>query len=374
MSQPTPTPAPNLHIPPSSSTVRIQIINTTSRIADFPTSLMVQPSIASHPYLDCPSYSFLITHPSSQTSLLFDLGTRPDWKKLPPHVIDPLIANKCDISADILSQHQIPLSSISAIIWSHYHFDHIGNPSLFPPSTSLIVGPGFKSAKLPGYPTNQESPILESDYEGRELREIEFDQQLKIGRFNAFDYFGDGSFYLLDAPGHTVGHLCALARIASATADGEEGSGKGVGDKYIFMGGDACHHGGEFRPSPYLPLPEEITPNPAHPEHTTPCPGALFERLLRDGDRTRPFYEVARPDGGNGISYDAEEAQKTVGKVMEVDARDEVLVVIAHDADLLGLMDFFPKEVDARKIGEWGEKGRWAFLKDFVGAVEGDKE
>ncbi|PQE08740.1 metallo-beta-lactamase superfamily protein [Rutstroemia sp. NJR-2017a BVV2] len=368
-------PAPNLHIPPSPSTVRVQIINTTTQLTAIPFGLFVQPKIPTHTHLTCPSYSFLITHPTSpQKSVLFDLGVRPDWQNLPPSIVDPMKANNWGISAEkdvptILSEQDIPLSSISAVIWSHHHFDHTGNPALFPPSTALVVGPGFKSAYLPGYPANQKSPILESDYAGRELREIEFDQQLKIGRFNAHDYFGDGSFYLLDAPGHTVGHLCALARISTA----EEAGGKGNGDRYIFMSGDACHHGGQFRPSPYHPLPEEITPNPLHPNHPHPCPGAVFEKLLRDGDRTRPFYEVAKPENGS-VANDAAEAQETIEKMIEVDASDEVLVIMAHDDTLLEIVDFFPKEVDAGKIEEWGEKGRWLFLKDFVGALDKGKE
>ena len=41
---------------------------------------------------------------------------------------------------------------------------------------------------------------------GRNLREIDFSAEegqtaFKIGRFDAYDYFGNGSFYLLDAPG-----------------------------------------------------------------------------------------------------------------------------------------------------------------------------
>lgn len=47
---------------------------------------------------------------------------------------------------------------------SHWHWDHIGDPSTFPPTTDLIVGAGFKEAMLPGAPANPESPILESDY------------------------------------------------------------------------------------------------------------------------------------------------------------------------------------------------------------------
>lgn len=77
----------------------------------------------------------------------------------------------------------------------------------------MIVGPGFKDAFLPGYPANEDAFILESDYAGRELREIQFTQGKKVGRFNAFDYFEDGSFYLLDSPGHAAGHLSGLARV-----------------------------------------------------------------------------------------------------------------------------------------------------------------
>lgn len=47
---------------------------------------------------------------------------------------------------------------------SHWHWDHIGDPSSFPPTTNLIVGPGFKKAMLPGFPANRDSPLLESDW------------------------------------------------------------------------------------------------------------------------------------------------------------------------------------------------------------------
>lgn len=85
---------------------------------------------------------------------------------------------------------------------SHHHYDHTGDPSTFPHSTDLIVGPGFKEEFTPGYPSNPESPIKDSDWEGRTLREVNFvDSSLRLGRFRALDWFGDGSFYLLDSPG-----------------------------------------------------------------------------------------------------------------------------------------------------------------------------
>lgn len=33
------------------------------------------------------------------------------------------------------------------------------------------------------------------------MREIQFDPNFKIGKFAAFDFFGDGSFFILDVPG-----------------------------------------------------------------------------------------------------------------------------------------------------------------------------
>lgn len=47
---------------------------------------------------------------------------------------------------------------------SHYHFDHLGDPSRFPSSTEIVVGPKFKKAFLPGYPTGKQSPVRESDF------------------------------------------------------------------------------------------------------------------------------------------------------------------------------------------------------------------
>ncbi len=257
-----------------------------------------------------------------------------------------------------LEDNGVDGKSIEGIIWSHWHWDHTGDPSTFEKSTALIVGPGFKDNFTPGYPKNQDAPIRESDYEGRELREIKFNQGLKIGRFEAFDYFGDGSFYLLDSPGHAIGHMCGLARVTNNPSS------------FIFMGGDACHHGGEFRPSQYLALPDSISPNPLDLKSNSPCPGSLFDDLCRDGDKTKPFYTIARLDDGKGVAHDADEAEATIGKVIEADARDEVLVVMAHDETLLSVMDFFPKYANDFLQKGWVKEGRWLFLKDFAKAVK----
>lgn len=105
----------------------------------------------------------------------------------------------------------------------------------FPGSVKLIVGPEFKKTFMPAYPITEGSQLLETDWEGREVVEMEFSTDLKLGRFKAFDYFGDGSYYIIQTPGHAVGHISGLARVSKGSG-GEE-------DTFVFMGGDACHHG-----------------------------------------------------------------------------------------------------------------------------------
>ncbi|KAL3420450.1 metallo-beta-lactamase superfamily protein [Phlyctema vagabunda] len=345
---------PDLQIPPSNSHVQVSIIDTTSKIAGFPMSILVYPEIKGHDMLVCPSYAFYIKHPSGR-SILFDFGIRKDWQNLVPRIAQNVAEWKVSVEKDgkeILEEHSIDTDRIEALIWSHQHWDHLGDPSRLDRATKLIVGPGFKDAFLPGYPTNPSSPILETDYAGREVAEVSFAEDgPRIGNFPAHDYFGDGSFYILDAPGHSIGHLCALARLED--------------NSYIFMGGDSCHHSGEFRPSPYLPFPTEISPHPLSHTGSSSCPGAMFEHLLHHGDRTKAIYGLRRPDGTAPGAHDADLAEQTISKVQEVDVDERILVVMAHDETLLDVVDFFPKSVEGFVEKGWVKKSRWAFLRDF---------
>lgn len=202
--------------------------------------------------------------------------------------------------SEILTEGGVDLEEIEGIIWSHWyasvyevrfkitqskltfnrHFDHTGDPSTFPSSTKLIIGQGFKHVFLPGYPANPDAHVLETDFKDRELLEIDFDRtEIHIGGFQAFDYFGDGSFYILDSPGHAIGHVNALARTHTSPP------------AFIHLGGDSIHHSGEIRPTEYLPLPEFISPSPIPKVHATTCPGHIFEPILRGGSQTKHILE-----------------------------------------------------------------------------------
>lgn len=259
--------------------------------------------------------------------------------------------------ADILPEHGVQTSEIEAIIWSHYHWDHTGDPSTFPSTTALIVGPGVIERFPKAYPTVKDARIHESAWEGRERKEISFeDAKIKIGRFRAIDYFGDGSFYLLDTPGHLLGHLCGLARTTS--------------DTFIFMGGDAAHHCGEIRPNEYRPLPRNIKLDPNPARFPCPCPGELLQEYVHPEHSVDTYFYKA----ADGFNEDAKVADWTVDGVSEFDADDRVLVAIAHDASLLDVVNFFPKPAnDWKKLG-WGVQGRWRFLADFARGLDQAKK
>lgn len=213
-----------------------------------------------------------------------------------------------------------------------------------------MVGPGFKDAMLPGYPANPDSPIRESDYEDRTLREITFKTGLQIGKFPAYDYFGDGSFYLLDSPGHAIGHLCGLAR----TTGGKEST-------FVLLGGDICHYAGIFRPSVHLPIPDAILPHPCLPTSNSPlCPGTAFVELqkARGRDSKSSLYDMT-------FGHDIPLAQHTATSLQELDADNRIFVIVAHDSTVRDGVDHFPKSLNDWKSKGWGKSLKWAFLGDL---------
>ncbi|KAF2854210.1 Metallo-hydrolase/oxidoreductase [Plenodomus tracheiphilus IPT5] len=343
-----------IELPPGSTIVKTHLINPVNFGPAQIHRFMSPPVPGLETFKTSPSHSFLIEHPSGR-KLVFDLGIRKDYHNYSKSIADYLPTTKYDIQvsdnvADILQDHSIDLATIEAVVWSHWHWDHIGDPSSFPHSVDLVVGAGFKEAMLPGYPANPDSPIRESDYANRTLREITFETDLKIGQFPAFDYFGDGSFYLLDSPGHAVGHLCGLAR----TTTGSE-------DSFVLLGGDICHYAGIFRPSKHLPVPEAISPHPCFPNADFPlCPGTAFVDLQRSRARTStdPLYDLT-------FGHDIPLAQNTATWLQELDADDRVFVVIAHDSTVRDGVDHFPKALNDWRERGWGRSLKWAFFRDL---------
>jgi glyoxylase-like metal-dependent hydrolase (beta-lactamase superfamily II) len=350
---------PNLWIPQSTATVNVSIINSSGTIRGIPFSSFYEPPIVGHEWLAAPCTSFFIEH--DNRSLVFDLGIRKDWQNLPEAYLDSLRDSNITVSVptdvrEILDEGGVDSSAIEAVIWSHAHVDHVGDPSTFDNNTALIVGPGVQDAFFPGYPTNPNAAFLESDVAGREIKELKFNPRcggLKIGHFEAIDFFGDGSFYLLNSPGHAIGHISALARVTSNP------------DSFILMGGDTVHQAGVLRPHKWHPLPEAVSPNPFTGRPAPACPGDLFEGLLRNG-RDSPFYV---PSSTSQMNYNTTEMIESIHKLQETDAHDNIFVVPAHDEYILRVVDLFPARANDFMDKGWVHQTRWAFLRDFARAV-----
>jgi glyoxylase-like metal-dependent hydrolase (beta-lactamase superfamily II) len=136
-------------------------------------------------------------------------------------------------------------------------------------------------------------------------RELSFetDKWVPIGPFErAYDFFSDGSFYLLDAPGHMPGHLGGLAHTSK--------------DEWVFMGGDCCHH-----------------------------------RALLVG--ARPVSVTVGPGGAAGFHTDPQTAILTIEKANILRRGGDVLIALAHDAILEGVMPLYPEKLNGWKGSQW---------------------
>lgn len=362
---------PKLNIPTGGTAVTVSAIDSTLWLSGVPTEYFYDPPIPGFGRVRTGCWSLLVEHPSGR-NLVYDLGMRKDWWNCSPAIgIKEYMENgtleSLDVKknvSEVLTEGGMDLRSIEGVIWSHFHFDHTGDVSTFPKSTKLIMGEGGKDAFMPGYPTDPEAQTLDSDFEGRQVVEVDFSKsKLKIGGFRAYDYFGDGSFYLLDSPGHAIAHVNALAR---TQVDPPE---------FVHMCGDSAHHCGEIRPTVYMPLPDEIEPSPVPHTHAGVCPGGIFSKVSRNGSREDHILELIDPGVGTykkqkyALIYDNEKLKETVREVEGFDANEDVLTVLAHDWTLKGLIDEWPKHLNGWSQKGWKKDSKWKFLEDFNHAV-----
>jgi len=346
------------------STVRVSIMDAGHLVA--PSAIIVQSPRPGHDTIDIPTYSFLVENDRVGKKVLFELGIMKAWKEKLPQLasmvqsVDGAINITTDVP-DILNAASVPLSSIDFAIWSHHHPEHTGDLTLFPTSTSLVVGPGFKTRPLtyPGQPVGPNAETLHEAFEGRSLIELDFSNSsastLKVGGLRAIDWFDDGSFYLLEAPGHTADHIMALARTSS--------------DKFVLLAGDGAHHCGEFRPTLVTPLPDTISPSPLEPPTSaSSCTCSLFQPIhpTPESFRTTPFYEVSSHQVEDPVAK-----RVTLDAITAFDASPDVLVILTHDASLLDVLEFFPKAdlTGWEKLPSRKDIGQWRFLNDFRKSV-----
>lgn len=267
-----------------------------------------------------PSLCFLIQHPSAgangrkTTNLIFDLGIKRDLKGYPPSMATH-ISNRQPVvtspdTADSLKKGGLdPATDIDYVMLSHVHWDHEGTPSDYT-SAKFVVGSGtlyllengagshypkeiFNPNLLPQDRTYEFPPVRDGDKSQASKQQTSQKWQSFAGLPAALDFFGDGSVWVVDSPGHLIGHVNLLVRAAP--------------DQWVYLGGDCCH---------------DI-------------------RILR-GEK-----EIALYDDGHGslrsVHVDTDTARRTLDMIRQLlksdfkpdDSKANIEVVVAHDGGWL---------------------------------------
>ncbi|KAJ4365693.1 hypothetical protein N0V83_008313 [Neocucurbitaria cava] len=300
-----------------------------------------------------PDYVFLVEHTSTKNKYIFDLGMRKDLENLPPFIVKNVLPSfKCEPQspAEILEEHGSPEqqpAKVKAVIFSHMHFDHVGDGAKAGfTDAELWVGPTCCTYARPGYPVDEKAPTLSETLpvdgsrkvielyvpdellrEAGDKRAGQVMEGMKQGKYNAidlkkpdwiglgsfdraFDVFGDGSAYLVDAPGHSAGHQMMLIRTTTGSSDG---------DTFVLLAGDCFHH----------------------PD------------LLKEPRRTaRPPYSKSSMHG------DPEQAIDTIWRTKKFAEEKNIWVVAAHDFSVGEAIEPGKKVIEGLvEINGWYEEG-----------------
>ncbi|KAK7025179.1 Metallo-beta-lactamase superfamily protein [Favolaschia claudopus] len=345
----------DLGIPTSSQTVDVRIFNVGNLSFAGGAHTIFHPVLPGHQDNAIPMYAFLVEHKASQKRVVFDLGMRKDPLNLAPSLQDFFTSGTIQLEEhkDITEQLQaggISLASIDSVIWSHAHLDHTGDMSKFPNTTRLVIGSETDTETYPEFPN---ATLLASDFAGRNVTKIDFTTaNLTFSGLKAQDFFGDGSFYLLDTPGHLPGHLAALARVTPTT--------------FILLGGDTFHHVGEARPQPAL---QQNFPCPAHllEEAKTSISTDYFwspkSRIGAFDLLSRSYQLLAVSDQPDSFYTDPATSQVSVEKLTAFDADPDVFVMISHDISIRDSIPYFPAYLNDWKASGLKEKTIWSFVE-----------
>ncbi len=103
-----------------------------------------------------------------------------------------------------LAKIGLKTSDIKYVVVGHMHLDHGGNIGQFPNATLIVQDQELQAALMPD--TGFSVYYIPGDF-----ADIKNQNVLKLN--GDFDLFGDGSFRVISAPGHTKGSQFAVARL-----------------------------------------------------------------------------------------------------------------------------------------------------------------
>ncbi|CVK96636.1 uncharacterized protein FMAN_10966 [Fusarium mangiferae] len=183
-----------------------------------------------------PSLSFLLTQTRGadrrHKRTLFDLGLRRDISTYTPEIQDHLkerlpIQTTPDV-LHILTDSGLKANDIDQVILSHVHWDHIGTPSDFP-QAKFLVGAGSLSLLERGINGHMSHSNFQHDlFQDLDVTELSEPNSWDLmGGLRMLELGDSGLVYVVDSPGHLMGHISLLVRTGCR--------------KWAWLIGDACH-------------------------------------------------------------------------------------------------------------------------------------
>ena len=181
--------------------------------------------------------------------------------------------------------------SVKHVILSHLHWDHAGGMLDFPDAEFIISKKEWESANARD---SHRHAYIREQYDRPELRKrliSTVPEKAILGFFASYDVFGDGSFMLVDLPGHTEGLMGLILTMPSG--------------RRFLLGGDSFY------------FPENL-------ESRTPK-SKLMKKMVHEKD----------------------EADRTIGKLYDLMRREPSIEMVGcHDHRIPGRYDLAPHWYD----------------------------
>lgn len=151
--------------------------------------------------------AILVDHPKGR--LLFDAGYGRDLAehfKTAPLLIRMITKPRLTATvADQLTAAGVSADSLTAIVLTHAHWDHVSGLDGFPRTPVWVTRTELAFVKDGGRPTRLARQLGTANY-----RTYDFADGPYLGFPRSWDVFDDGSVVLVPAPGHTPGSIAAF--------------------------------------------------------------------------------------------------------------------------------------------------------------------
>ncbi|KAI9053698.1 hypothetical protein LZ554_002651 [Drepanopeziza brunnea f. sp. 'monogermtubi'] len=233
------------------------------------------------------TWAFYAKDKDSGRHVLWDVGINQDLTIYPP-VVQKLLKSVDGVGprkslAEQLEKRGIGAHQIDSVLFRPIDAEFPAACGYFGPGTEEHCAPGHLSSPEANATVQWDGQFFDPVRRTQRWEELR-GPWVRFGPFDkAMDFFGNGSLWIVQAPGHMPGNLCAVAHVD--------------GDQWVLLGSDCCH-----------------------------------SRRLLDG--LEDFGSWHLPDGCRAsLQADEDAARDTIRRIRIIEADLHCHVALAHDEE-----------------------------------------